>query len=694
MSRIFSTILIGLMFAAHVCAHTSPDTYELKVAGTTLRIDGKGNLRIWQDKGQFPEVHASVYKLWKFVLRTSNRSELVCVPDKNLKIKKGHNAILLTVNSVRSEDNTIPVQAVFSISVKDSAFCFSGSLHCESKDWTVKELNFPAELNITVNNDDTKVYWPDRLGTRFDSPKTFGSREFNYPDSHGSMAWYSVNDKEGGIYLGGHDPLRGSKKFYLHFDPSEKVFRTGVGFPVYGRDFTVPDIILSLYQGSWHYASKYYRAWHDRNFKLPEISQWTKENAGLMLTILKQQNGSVNWNYKDMDHLCDIAEKLNIKLIGLWGRGVGGHDRLYPNYTPDNLLGGREELKKAIDRAHQRGFKVVVYSNGTIMDASTDFYTYNGIQTLLLNERKQPNIEYYLKHRNTTPVIQAMACPGSSLWRKTITDLALDAKSLGVDAFYIDQVGVRGPLMCYSERHDHATPQEAYTKYRVQMMREVRNKMKAIDPEFSIITEGSIDELLTDIDVFHALGPTNFPEMFRYTFPESIVIMLNASPATSRFDANYAALYGLRHEIMSRYEADADYLKYGKIPTAQSYADCFVNNPPPLHTMNQATPQEVTQYTHDLIGFENENNRFFRTGKFIDQDGIEFRGNDVAVKGFVNGTEIGVVAWNKHLSEKRDFSVSVPGYKLIKASEPGKPDAEASSPLDPNSIRLLVFERE
>jgi hypothetical protein len=253
--------------------------------------------------------------------------------------------------------------------------------------------------------------------------------------------------------------------------------------------------------------------------------------------------------------------------------------------------------------------------------------------------------------------------------------------------------------MCYSKNHDHSTPQEAFTKYRVQMMHDIRNKMKQIDPEFSIITEGTVDELLTDIDVFHGLGPGSsitpnaFPEMFRYTFPESIIIQLNASPATDRYNANYATVYGLRHEIMSRYEADAEYLKSGKIPTKENYSECFVNDPPDLSTMNKVPAKEVTSYTYDLIQFENDNASFFRNGKFIDEDGIEVSGNDILAKGFISGKRMGVVVWNRNLSEKRDFSVMVPGYNLVKSVDPKNQVASASSPLDANSIRLLIFEK-
>jgi len=476
------------------------------------------------------------------------------------------------------------------------------------------------------------------------------------------------------------------------------MFKTNVSFPVYQNEYNIPDVLIKPYEGSWHVASRIYRGWYDTNFKLATSPQWIKENAGLMLVIFKQQNGNVMWDYSDIDRLCDIGEKLNISLIGLWGWAVGGHDRLYPNYAPDNLMGGRLVLEKAIKRAQKRGFKVIVYSNGTIMDAATDFYRYNGLETAYLMENMRPDIDFYVKHNNATPVVFAKSCPGSKVWRKTMMNVALNSQSLGIDAFYIDQVGVRTPLLCFSKYHDHQYPQEAYTTYRVQMLHKIRNKLRETDPDFALITEGTIDALLTDIDVFHGLGPGSiitehaFPSMFRYTFPESIIIQLNDNPIVPRFDANYATVYGLRHEIMSRYQADSEYLAKGVMPEKKDYNT--VNYPPDVNKILAVQQEEAMDYSYDLIQFENENMGFFRTGKFIDEEGIIADGKDILAKGFKNGNRIGVVVWNMNLTQKRDYSVSLPGYKFIKASEPGNLMAGSSSPLDANSLRLLIYEKQ
>ncbi len=673
---------------------------ELKTTESVLAIGNNGIMTIQFIDNKYLCLQSAIDSILRINVRNvKDNSEYLVYALNGQIVDNNDSKLIISYEIPVNQFDSIMVRAEIVISVADDAFCFSGTAICKSDKLLIKDLTFPVFSEISCPDSSTQIFWPNSLGERFSSPVQFAARSFDYPATSGSMPWFTVNSGNQGIYIGCHDSKRGSKTFRLEYLKKRNRLRSSVSFPVYANNFQIPPVIVKHYKGTWHVVSRYYRSWFDTQFELPVISDWIRDNAGLMLTILKQQNGSVMWDYNDIEKLCDIAGRLNIRLIGLWGWAIGGHDRLYPDYSPDELLGGAEKLKKEISAAHKRGFKVIVYSNGTIMDASTDYYRKYGITTIQMNEKKQPNIEFYLKHSNTSPVILARACPGSALWRNTILGLAQNARSLGTDAFYIDQVGVRGPFLCFSDNHDHILPQEAYTKYRYKMMHDIRASMKETDPEFSIITEGTVDALLPEIDVFHGLGPgsiitpNSFPEMFRYTFPESIIIQLNPSPALTRYDANYAAVYGLRHEIMCRYEPDTEYLKSGYLPSKNDYADLFINDPPSVKKITEAPAEEVSDYVHKLIEFENRYGLFFRRGKFIDQDGIEITGDDIVAKGFLSGNQTGVVVWNKNLTESRNFSVSVKGSVLQKQTGPGLCEDQSAMVLEANSLRLLIFEK-
>jgi hypothetical protein len=359
-------------------------------------------------------------------------------------------------------------------------------------------------------------------------------------------------------------------------------------------------------------------------------------------------------------------------------------------------MGGRKELEAAIKRAQERGIRIIIYANGKIMDTSTDFYEYNGFQTIVGDVNMRPNIQYYHKQKTSTPVIFAQACTGSDVWRRTMYELGVQAAKLGADGILYDQVGIMGISLCYSENHDHR-PGMSDARNRVQMIEEARNRAREFNPEFIVMTEGTNDAVMRRIDYHHGCGvgsapsATGFPALFRYTFPELIKTQRNPNPMITRTDANFAAIYGLRHEMESRYPADVEYLLKGTLPTPASYSN--VNYPPNLGKMNLLPQKEAAKYVHTLVEFEKDNSDYFWTGKFIDEEGIEATGDNILAKGFVNGNKIGVVVWNQHLTEAGDFSVSVPGYRLVSASEPGNKSVTATSPLSANSLRLIIFEK-
>ncbi len=694
-----AVLFMFVMALAHLHVNAASEKFILKTSEATLTIDQKGNLKIAQGKGEILQVNCSVYGLWKVVLKnTQTQREYSFTPGKNMKVGQEEGIYRMTVSDFTAEDQMVPAIAEFTISVKDDGFCFSGSLKANSPEWIFKELNYPLMEGIRISGGKCGIYWPVGLGEYYGDPGNFGSKSLWYPAAQGcAMPWFSLNYPGGGLYVGNHDRSQENKMINLSYDETKKSFTSGFNTPVCNGFCSLPDVMVKPYSGEWYKASKYYRSWYNKHFVSVTPPQWVKDDSGWLLAILKQQNMEVMWTYPEIDKLCDIADHFNLNTIGLFGWTIGGHDHLYPNYHPDSQMGGREGLMKAIERAHQRGKKIILYANGKIMDTSTDFYRYNGIETMVIMENRQPQIQYYIKQKNATPVIFAQGCTGSEIWRKTMMDLGLQAVSLGADGILYDQMGVMAPQLCYAQNHDHL-PGMSDTHNRNDMIREIRTAMKKINPDFIVMTEATNDAILKEIDYHHgwgiglAPGKNAFPELFRYTFPELLETQRNPNPMITRTDANFAAMMGLRHEIETRYAGDVAYLLKGTLPKAEDYAN--VAGPPDLSKMNLLPAREATAYVHTLIEFENENPGFFRHGKFIARDGINVSGPDMMANGFLKDNKIGVVVWNTSLSEERSFSVSVPGYHFVSAAEPGKKGVEETAPLNENSIRLLVFEKD
>ncbi len=673
------------------------ETYELKTSHETLSINKKGILNIVKNKGSVSIIRCSLDDLWKITLKNSvDTKEYVFSPD-NYTINKEGNTIQFILNNFFIKDESIPVKAQFTISVKNEVFCFSGWLKSNSEEWLFKELDYPRLSEIMPDIKTSKsIYWPAGLGEYISNSEKFGSKNLWYPSVQGvCMPWFSVNSENTGLYIGSHDSLQATKKLNLSYEKQDKVLSTSFTIPLYKAEYQIPEVVVKPYEGQWYDAAKLYRKWYDMHFKPFSALGWVTNNSGWLLAILKQQNGEVIWNYRDIDQLCGIAQQFNLGTIGLFGWAAGGHDHLYPNFPPDNLMGGREDLKRAIERAQEKGLKIILYANAKIMDTSTDFYKLNGIETILLNNDMRPDVQFYVKQKNATPVIFAQACNGSKLWRKTMVDLGIQAVELGADGILYDQLGVLKPDLCFSNNHDHH-PGESDANFRQLLLTEVNEKVKEINPEFIVMTESSTDVIIQSVDYFHGCGigtaewRKDFPEMFLYTFPELVTTQRNPNPMLTKTEANFAAIYGMRHEIEIRYPGDKKYVLNGKV-TKEDYAN--VVDPPNLSMLNLYSADESAAYLHALIDFEDEHAEFLRQGRFIDQEGIAITGKDVIAKGFLNGDKLGVLVWNKSLDEEKHFKLNVSGFCFQSACEPGSGVVEETLSLKPNAIRLVIFQK-
>ncbi|MCG2462088.1 DUF6259 domain-containing protein [Flavobacteriaceae bacterium F89] len=673
------------------------DHFQMTTSVSTLTHNDRDKIYI-TNKDNEVNLVLNAENLWDVTLVNKLTKKEYILNNKSVfGIEESVQKLRFYINDLYLDDISTTLNAEFTIEVKNDAFHFSGNLRCSSEEWILKSLDYPKFSKIKFGKEDTKIYWPVGLGQHFKGFSEFGKeRALDYPSAGATMPWFSLNSDNFGLYIGVHDSQQRATQIKLSRVDKTSDFSSNIYTPIYKHDYKVPEYVLKPYEGSWHIAAKNYRSWYDENFKVATPPDWVISDTGWLLAILKQQNGNVMWPYKDIDKLCDIAEKFNLTTIGLFGWAIGGHDHLYPNYLPDPLMGGEQVLKDAIKRAHDRGIKVIIYANGKLIDTSTDYYRYRGIEAMAIGADKRPRADFYVKYNNTSPVVFCWACTGSDYWRKTMHNLALQAQSLGADGILYDQLGVLPPELCFSTHHDH-DPGHSDSEYRLRMIRKIREDLKKKDSHFIVMTEASNSSVLQEIDYTHGVGLgyapgiNAFPDLYKYTFPELRATQRNGNPLLTRTDANYALMYGLKHEVEIRYTGDVEYLLNGTAPNANSYST--VNYPPDINKMKSMSMEESSKYLHSLIDFENLYGNFLKRGKFISDEGITIDGKDVIARGFINGDELGVVAWNKNETEYRDFEIKVNGYKYVSSHEPSKRKVKYNTQLQPNAVRILIFKK-
>lgn len=611
---------------------------------------------------------------------------------------------------------------------KGAGFEVTGNLTNREPDWVVCGFDGPLLEGIRIDLAAYPAMLADGFGRRINrapegmektppEPWVVDGKIYEasawYPSQAGTMSWCALAGRRAGLYLGCHDTAHGSKVFCLRYDPEDKQFGLLVRHQFFcgpGTSWALPPTVIQPYEGSWHAAARIYRSWVDAAVPLREPPGWTRNLSGWLLCILKQQNGEVLWDYPSIEKMCDVADQRGLDMLGLYGWAHGGHDTLYPDYVPEQAMGGRDGLVRALAAAHQRGKRVILYANGQLEERGTDFWKELGRGLAVIQKDGTSMQERWRKFKDVAPHAFDMACLGTTEWSDRMLALALQANALGADGIIYDQLGVRTPMACYSRKHGHPAPAMVYAGDRADLLRRIVAHMKTVNPEFVVMTEGIHDSLLDSVSLFWAnsrdlrtMSPaemqlrldrsavsTSFPEMFRYTFAEVMSTVRVPRPMIDRAMVNYACVYGFRFEIESRYAPDVRYLLEGRIPEAGDYERMVEK--PDLRQFLTTPPEEAAQYLKQVADFQRANAELFWQGQFTDDEGFRFEGKGLVAKSFQRGARLGVIVWNP-TEQAAAFTLRVADAERVSVSEPGRDGVDAFAPLAPQSVRFIVWRK-
>jgi len=538
-----------------------------------------------------------------------------------------------------------------------------------------------------------------------------------YPSMNSTMQWGVLQSKDGGIYVASHDETFSWKDMKATWKPSTGeaglYFKNRMTcFP--GETAEVPATLFCPYKGEWYAAADMYRAWFLSRRNILEKPEWVRRNTGWLLAIMKQQNDEVIVPYSGIgDLLSDAAEERGIDVLGIFGRGIGGHDRFYPDYSSDPKLGGDQAFRDGIAKAHAKGKRVIVYTNGQLLDENgTQFWPDTGRFITVLRKDGVLDYQTWHKYADAPARVHGMACQRSNTWREIMLRLAKQANALGADGLLYDQLATRGPMLCYSPDHGHPVPAIVYGEDRTENMEYVRTEMAKINPDFIVMTEGLVDAELKTIGMFHGCSESagirpedvflkrftddapvqRYPELVRYTFPELVTTVRHPNPAHTRYSLNYGIAFGFRNEMELRYAADRRYVESGQVPVRGDYGN--VLGPPDLQFIEQAgDPQEANQYYKQVLSFQKEHGDLLMEGQFLAGKGVnlETPSKYVLSNAFADGNRLGVLVWNTS-AEEVAYKVSVPGYRQSGICAPDR-EVTAGDSLAPRSVHLVLFEK-
>lgn len=219
----------------------------------------------------------------------------------------------------------------------------------------------------------------------------------DYPGSAMTMPWWSIHDSAANrsLYMGYHDETCRLSTWHAYLLPNATGSRTDAfltaeqakGQPVglvfshvrypfidSGETFESGEFILRVHEGDWHQGAKFYRGWFLEHFPFDKSGSWLRKQSAWFTSILFQPEDRIVADFKTYDKWCADARRFGINTYELIGWHKGGLERGYPEYVPEEKVGGIEGFRRLMASVHKRDGRVLAFVNYNILDSAADLY--------------------------------------------------------------------------------------------------------------------------------------------------------------------------------------------------------------------------------------------------------------------------------------------------------------------------------
>jgi hypothetical protein len=476
-------------------------------------------------------------------------------------ITQEDNAITVTYSGMKSEKGTFPVDLSYTVVLADDTIRFRAKLTNHSEN-PVSEFWFPriggwkrfghdreADLTVPYYN---RVYPALKMFKQFPGSRILGAEAGEWTKDYGElgdgcgvvMPWFHYYDKanDTGLYLGYHDKMFRFSTWH-HFlwptvsgrldswippdqaagEPVGLVF-SHVRYPFVqsGESFESGEFVIHAHKGDWHIGGLFYRKWFMEHFPFDKSKSWLRKQSCWFTSIIHQPEDRIIADYKKYEQWSKDAEEIGINTFEITGWHKGGLERNYPEYVPEDMLGGREGFRKLLKSIRDRNGHSLVFVNYNVLDSNCEYYekvkqfthqdlfghTSNcmGYGESTLMARKSISVRRH--------VVSSIVPEIEEILAGHYTDIVKDgAMALQIDKLCIGSLPDFNPLTGNK-------PDVALCEHLVRSVGRVLEKCKEIDPAFCIAAEAIQDRLIPYVDVFYRNAEKFDIAALRYVFPE------------------------------------------------------------------------------------------------------------------------------------------------------------------------------
>ena len=291
-----------------------------------------------------------------------------------------------------------------------------------------------------------------------------------------------------------------------------------------------PECGFALLEGDWHVAADLYASRMRKVFTAPDLPAWMKDDVrgwnGWVEIMMRLEGKEPVFRYRDLPEIFKRIKGSGIDTLQVAGWAYDGFDTKYPDYDHDPALGTSEELRLALDEIKGMGGRVILYTNGRLVDPESRFYKSGGHASVCVKEDGTAYVETY----NTSANFR-LACPSCDDYRTYLAgQVCKIITEYGPGSIQIDQISCNNGVFCFDKNHPHPTPATNFLPGVEEELKAVRRVHKELDPEFFVWCEGCHERFGMYYDVNQGHGEEftwqigeSLPEQFLYTYPDRIV---------------------------------------------------------------------------------------------------------------------------------------------------------------------------
>ncbi len=466
--------------------------------------------------------------LWRVILQDdTSLVNLVTPAQQPCTVARDGERLLLTVPRLayRRHDGLreVEVSLRLSVTLEGDASCWVVEVENRDPSLRVMEVWAPI-INGVRPPADWALYYPQDCGLRlFDPAHSLGDRgqmfRFGVTNAYlrelypgkASMQWMGIYGAREGLYLCSEDRSLSTtclnvERNFAVTPEEDSLLLCFIKYPGQREGtWTSPPVRVAPHPGDWHAGAKRYRAWADGWITPAAPPDWVARMPGLQDTILREQYGALVYCYDDLPALHQAAAEVGLELVKITGWHGGGHDNCYPDYLPDEALGGAARLAEQIRAVQQDGGKVMLYLQATQMTHNSAFYKACGERVSMRDPYGDELADVFTWPGPSTFLPMSAqhrlvnACLSTPEWQQALKRYTGDLLALGADCIYLDRLAGYPSYLCFSEEHPHARPGEAYAN-RVQLGRELRAMAKAKNADIALASEYINDAGLQPFD--------------------------------------------------------------------------------------------------------------------------------------------------------------------------------------------------